>query len=210
MEVLETTKMKGREAYHIRSTVRSNDFVDLFYPVNDRVETFIDVEEGYSHTLRVKQRQGRKKKDKVIDFDQIRHRAIQIKNNKVETFLVPPRVQDALSSLYYFRTLYPLEVGESVFIDVHASKKNWELEIKVLGREQVTTPLGTFNTVKAKAMVRYEGIFMDKGDVTLWLTDDVRHIPVLIHTDIKIGHITATLSAGDALVPPIRTASKPM
>jgi len=204
MEVLEKVELKEREVYHILSTVRSNGFVDFFYPVNDRIETFIDVEGHYSHRIRVNQRQGGKKKDKVIRFDQVRHRAIQIKNNKVKTFLIPPRVQDSLSSLYYFRAQSKMEVGKSTYIDVHESKKNWKLEIKVLGREQITTPLGTFKTIKAKAFVRYEGVFMDKGDVTLWLTDDVRHIPILIHTQIKIGHITATLSTGKSLPNPIK------
>jgi len=204
MEVVEKVVLKKeREAYHIVSTVRSNEFIDFFYPVNDRIESFIDVQGHYSHAIRVKQRQGGRKKDKVVRFDQVLHRAIQVKNSKVRTFLVPPRVQDSLSALYYFRTQNALEVGKSTFIDVHESKKNWKLEIKVLDREQITTPLGTFKTIKVKAFVRYEGVFMDKGDVTLWLTDDARHVPILIHTEIKIGHISATLRAGKGLPKPL-------
>ncbi|MFQ5589454.1 MAG: DUF3108 domain-containing protein [Nitrospiria bacterium] len=195
MEVLGKTDLKGREVFHVLSTVNSNKFVSAFYPVKDRIETFIDAEEGYSHAIRIKQRQGRKRREKAIDFDQIRHRATQYKNNQVETFLVPPMVQDSLSALYHFRNHTALEVGKSVFIDVHESNKNWELEIQVLGKEEIRTPSGTFKTIKAKALVRYEGLFMDKGDVTFWMTDDVRHIPVLIKTKIKIGSITAVLAS---------------
>lgn len=198
MEVLGKVESKGRDAFHILSTVQSNDFVSAFYPVKDRIETFIDAEKSYSHAIKIKQRQGSKKRDKIIDFDQIRHRATQVKNNKVETFLIPPMVQDSLSSLYYFRSQQNLEVGTSTFIDVHESDKNWELEVQVLDREEISTALGTFKTVKAKALVRYEGLFMDKGDVTLWLTDDERHIPVLIKTKIKIGSITAVLASSES------------
>ncbi len=206
MEVVGKTQMKGREVFHVVSTVRSNGFVDLFYRVRDRVETFIDVESQYSHAIKIKQRQGKKKRDRAIDFDQVRHRAVLFKKSKVETFLVPPNVQDALSSLYYFRSQYPLEVGNSTFIPVHASKKNWELEVQILSREEITTPLGTFKTVKAKALSRFEGVFMDKGDVTIWLTDDSRHIPIMIESEIKIGSISILLSsAGDDLVPPTQT-----
>jgi len=199
MEVSEKIKFKGREVYHIVSTVESNDFISFFYPVKDRVESFVDAEEFYSHYIKINQRQGKKRRKKTIDFDQVLHRAIQIKTDKVksevrtEVFQIPPRVQDSLSSLYYFRMHQNLVPGESVFIDVHESKKNWELEIQVLGREELKTTLGTFKTIKAKALIRFEGVFMDKGDVTLWLTDDERHIPLLIRTKIKIGHINASL-----------------
>ncbi len=199
MEVSKKMQFRGREAYHIVSTVESNDFISVFYPVKDRVESFVDTEEFYSHSIKINQRQGRKRREKTIDFDQVRHRAIQIKTDKTksevktEVFQIPPRVQDSLSSLYYFRMHQDLVPGESVFIDVHESKKNWELEIQVLGREELKTSLGTFKTIKAKALVRFEGVFMDKGDVTLWLTDDERHIPLLIRTKIKIGHINASL-----------------
>lgn len=193
MSVSEMTEMDGRAVYHIVSTVESNKFVTIFYPVKDRVETYIDAERGYSHAIRIKQRQGRKKRDKIITFNQIHHRAIQVKDNQVKMFIIPPMVQDSLSSLYHFRNQKVLEVGQSTFIDVHESDKNWELEIQVLGKEIITTSLGKFNTIKAKALVRYEGLFMDKGDVTFWFTDDEKHIPVLIKTKIRIGSITASL-----------------
>lgn len=199
MSVSKKMQFKGREAYHIISTVESNDFISVFYPVKDRVESFVDTEEFYSHYIKINQRQGRKRREKIIDFDQVRHRAIQIKTDKIksevktEVFSIPPGVHDSLSSLYYFRMHQDLEPGESVFIDVHESNKNWELEIQVLGREELETELGTFKTIKAKALVRFEGVFMDKGDVTLWLTDDERHIPLLIRTKIRIGHINASL-----------------
>lgn len=199
MEVSNKMRFKGREAYHIVSTVESNDFISVFYPVKDRVESFVDSEKFYSHYIKINQRQGRKRREKTIDFDQVRHRAIQIKTDKVksevktEVFPIPHQVQDSLSSLYYFRMHQDLEPGKSVFIDVHESKKNWELEIQVLGREELKTSLGTFKAIKVKALVRFEGVFMDKGDVTLWLTDDERHIPLLIRTKIKIGHINASL-----------------
>ncbi|WDT76107.1 MAG: DUF3108 domain-containing protein [Candidatus Manganitrophus sp.] len=195
MEVMEKTKLKGREVYHIVSTAQSNDFVSLFYPVDDRVESYIDVEGFYSHFIKVKQHQGKRRREKVISFDQTQHRAVQFKNNKEKVFEVPPQVQDSLSSLYFFRVKNTIDVGRSVFIDVHESEKNWLLEIRGLARERVTTPVGTFNTIKVQAKVQYEGLFMDKGDVFIWFTEDEKRIPVMMQSKIKIGTITAVLSS---------------
>jgi hypothetical protein len=195
MEVLEKTRLKGREVYHIVSTAQSNDFVSLFYPVDDRVESFIDVEGFYSHYIKIKQHQGKRKREKVISFDQVEHRAVQFKNNKEKVFEIPPEVQDSLSSLYFFRVKNTIEVGRSVFINVHESEKNWLLEIRGLARERVTTPVGTFDTIKVQANVQYEGIFMDKGDVFIWFTEDEKRIPVMMKSKIKIGTVTAVLSS---------------
>lgn len=195
MEVVEKTKMKGRDVYHIVSTAQSNDFISLFYPVDDRIESYMDVEGLYSHYIKVKQHQGKRRREKTIVFDQIQHRAVLHRNDRQEVFEIPPRVHDSLSSLYFFRTKYPLEVGSSVFIDVHESQKNWQLEIRVLGKETVETPVGTFDTIKVQAMVRYEGIFMDRGDVFIWFTDDPKRIPVMMKSKIKIGSIAAVLSS---------------
>ncbi|MCG3113622.1 MAG: DUF3108 domain-containing protein [Candidatus Manganitrophus sp. SB1] len=195
MEVMEKTRLKGREVYHIVSTAQSNDFVSLFYPVDDRVESYIDVEGFYSHFIKVKQHQGKRRREKVISFDQTQHRAVQFKNNKEKVFEVPPQVQDSLSSLYFFRVKNTIDVGRSVFIDVHESEKNWVLEIRGLARERVTTPVGTFNTIKVQAKVQYEGLFMDKGDVFIWFSEDEKRIPVMMQSKIKIGTITAVLSS---------------
>ena len=55
------------------------------------------------------------------------------------------------------------------------------------------TPAGTFNTIKVKALIKYEGLFVNKGDVFIWFTDDETRTPVKIESRIKIGNITALL-----------------
>ncbi len=194
-EVKDTIQYQGRAVYPILLTAQSNDLVSLFYRVDDRVETYMDVEGLYTHYLSVKQHQGRKKRDKTINFDQIQHQAVQFKNNQAEIFEIPPDVQDSLSSLYFFRSRKLPQVGTSTYIDVHESEKNWKLELRALKKEEVKTPVGIFQTIKVQALVRYEGLFMDKGDVFIWFSDDVKRIPVLIKTRIKIGSVTATLSS---------------
>lgn len=195
MEVAGKTEMNGRDVYHILSTVRSNDFISLFYPVDNRVESFIDAEKLYSHFIRIKQHQGKRRREKVIGFNQVHHRAVQVKNNRSAIFEIPPNVQDSLSSLYFFRTLPLLHVGTSAFIPVHESRKNWELEIQVLNKERLKTEAGVFNTIKVRAVVRYEGLLMDKGDVYVWFTDDEKRIPVKIKSKIKIGSISISLTS---------------
>ncbi len=193
LSVLDAITLDGREIYPLRSTAQSSDLTSIFYPVNDYIESYLDVEGMYSHSIRIKQREGKRRRDKTIAFDQVAHKALQIKDGEQEVFDVPEKVHDSLSSLYYFRLDRNLTPGRSVFIDVHESEKNWRLEIQVLGYETVTTPLGTFNTIKVKTLPRYEGIFINKGAVVIWVTNDDRRIPVIMESKVKIGSITVTL-----------------
>jgi hypothetical protein len=193
MEVKEAIWHNGRVVYPVVSTAQSNDMVSLFYPVNDRVESLIDADAIYSHRIDVKQHQGKKRREKVIDFDQSQHLATQYRKEKKEVFSIPAEVQDSLSSLYFFRNQPLPRVGQSIFIPVHESEKNWNLEIRLLGRERLTTPVGAFNTIKVQALLRYKGIFLDEGDVWIWMTDDPQHLPVKINSTIKIGTINAVL-----------------
>lgn len=199
MEVKERKILGEREVYYISSTARSNSFISMFYPVDDLVETFIDLEGIYSHGIKVRQREGNYKSDKEIIFDHQNRKATLVKNGgEPEVFDIPPKVQDSLSCLYYFRTMNP-GVGESVFIDTHESKKNWQLEVKVLGKEKLVTPLGLFKTIRVKALVRFEGVFVDKGDAYIWFTDDDKKIPIQVKSKVKIGSVYATLIEKDGV-----------
>ena len=195
MEVQAKEDYEGKEIYHIVSTARSNAMISLIFPVEDKIETFVDVNGIYSYHIKIKQRHGSRRVNKEIIFDQEQHKATMIYKGKSRTYTIPPKVQDSLSSLYFFRTLNDLKVGESVYIDVHESKKNWRLEIQILDQEQVTTSMGAFDTIKTKALVRYDGVLLSKGDVYIWFSDDERKIPVKISGKVSIGHFIASLAS---------------
>jgi hypothetical protein len=44
--------------------------------------------------------------------------------------------------------------------------------------------------------MKSEGIFNKKGDLYIWLTDDLKRIPVKMQTRVIVGSITATLAGG--------------
>jgi hypothetical protein len=114
-------------------------------------------------------------------------------NGSVETHSVPERVQDALSSLYYVRTRDDFVVGKPIIVDIHDSGKTWSVEIQTIGKEKVKTPAGEFDTIKVRTYPKYEGVFMHKGEIFIWLTDDARRMPVLMKSKITIGSVVAVL-----------------
>lgn len=153
---------------------------------------------GKPVNYRLKIREGRHRKDKEVIFDLSNSKATYINHleNEKKEFDVPAFVFDPISSFYYLRTLR-LVVGESVYVTIFDSKKVWNVEVQVLRREKVTLPIGTFDTIVIKPLMKSEGIFYRKGDIYIWLTDDIKHIPVKLQTKVAVGHITATLIQGN-------------
>jgi len=191
MEIPEMVKFAGKKCYHIISTAQSNKFFSVFFKVNDKVESLMDVHELYSLRFDKHLREGKFKAEISMLFDQENHLAIY--NNGQDTFSVPAYVQDVLSAFYLIRTR-ELKVGQSIFVDNHADKKNYPLEVKVLRKERVKVPAGTFDCVVVEPILRASGIFQQKGSLTVWLTDDQIKMPVLMKSKVVVGSISTELT----------------
>ena len=190
LEVRNLAAIGGRPAYRIVSDARTNDFFSKFFSVRDRYESYMDTTALHSLRYEKHVREGKFKRDDVVDFDQAGHRAVY----KNKTVPIPPRTQDVLSALYYVRTL-PLEVGQAISIANHTDGKNYPLVVKVLGREHVKVDAGEFDCIIVEPILRGPGVFNQSGRLTVWLTDDRRRMPVLMKSKVVIGHVAAILKS---------------
>ncbi len=189
------------DSIRIVSIARSADWISVFFPVEDRVESLLakvtPPQLGLPRDFRMKVREGKHRRDKEIIFDHDKGKASYIDHlngEKVE-LEIGKNTYDPYSSFYYVRTL-PLEVGKSVFVPLLDNKQLWNVEIQVLKKEKLDTILGKVNTILIKPLIKSEGIFQKQGEIYIWLTDDARHIPVKMKTKVAIGSVTATLVGG--------------
>jgi hypothetical protein len=186
----------------IISTARSAKWVSLFYTVDDRIESILSKSAPSSNIgqpvyYQLTIREGRHRRSKEVIFDYKRNKAIYTNRLKKETkeFDLPESVHDPLSGFYQLRA-QTLIVGEPAYITIFDSKKVWNTEIQVLRKEKVSVPAGTFDTIVVKPLMKSEGIFIRKGEIFIWLTDDTKHIPVKMEIKVAIGSITANLIEG--------------
>lgn len=180
------------------STVRSADWISVFFPVEDKVESSLAKAEppllGLPNHFRMKVREGSHRRDREIIFDQKNLKAQYIDHIGGGKAIVDilQNTYDAYSSFFYVRTL-KLEVGKSVFVNILDNKKLWNVEVQVVKKENLHTVLGEVNTIQVRPIMKSEGIFERKGAIDIWLTDDDRRIPVRMKTKVRIGSVTATL-----------------
>lgn len=195
MSVVGGTDKDGRPVHRLISVANTNKVVTVVYKVRDRIMSEIDPVTGIPRHILVDQRHGSRIRIQEVFFDQAHRRATTYQpKRKPVTVDTPPNVHDIISCLYYVRSMDGLEPGKTVVVDVHEGKKNWRLLIHGERREHITVPAGSFDTLEVKAEVRFQGVFFDRGDVRLWLTEDARRIPVLVSIKIQVGRVLAELT----------------
>jgi hypothetical protein len=208
MEVVDGDPVNGIRLYNVISTAKSRSLVDVFYKVRNRYETHINPLDGLPRKYVFAMNEGGKNKDRVLLFDQERHIVTRIVQEKGKTqsqiYEIPEGCHDNLSTLYAMRN-EDFKVGDSLMFRVFEGKKNWELIVDVLAEEEIEVKAGTFTTLKVHPKLKFEGIFRRKGELLVWMTDDERHIPVLMKSEVRVGSINAELvrySTGEGIGKP--------
>lgn len=201
LEVGNYVDIQGRPCYPLTAKAKTAFPFTTFYPVNDVQTSYFDAVDFLTWRFQNDVHEGDYAARNREDYDQIKHTAVRQHNQDApEEFDIQPFTQDIISCFYYFRLL-PLEEGKKYMVPTCSGGKNYKLIIKVLSREKVTVPAGTFDCFHVKPFVKYGTVFRNKEDIDVWLTADSRHIPVLIKSGIVIGSIEVTLL--DATVPDI-------
>ena len=117
-------------------------------------------------------------------------------NNSVIDF--SGQLQDILSAIYFIRT-QPLEVGKGFEIFIGDGGRVYRVPVKVVEKRWLKTVLGRVSAFRVEPDLFGPDNLIDdeKGQFTLWISDDHRHVPVSakIKTDygtfdIKLKRVT--------------------
>lgn len=192
--------------YRITSVARSGGGVARLVKVRDEIETIVD-RQNFS-TLRYKKKldeKDEKKEELTVIEGGVATRTRKGKSTKkVE---VPQPVLDPISVVYYFRTL-ELAPGRGYDLTLISDGKVYTVHAKVIRREVIDTPAGRFTTLMVEPEMVSGGVKKDER-LFIWYTDDERHIPVRIRTEVNFGAVTASLrsmSRGVSTIEPPRSA----
>lgn len=184
----------GADRYRITSIASSSSSIARLFKFRDEIETYVARDDfstlDYHKHL---DERGKVKEDRTT-IDETRKVATRVRPNKPNTTIaVTPPIFDPLSLVYHLRTL-DLTPGKVHRFTVIADGKVYTLVATVTGRETVKTESGTYKTVNVEPRMLAGGLFRDEDSkMTISYTDDARHLPVRIRTEVKVGTIIATL-----------------
>lgn len=204
--------VKGRECFHMVGQGISSKTFSLFFKVNDRYETYVDMESLAPLKYKRKIEEGSFRTYTEVKFDQWENKAYERRSgyNHTDTYEVPPYIQDVMSAFYYARTqdYSKAEAGDLTHFENFIDRAVHDLDVEFLGREVIEVGGIKYKTVKLKPLVKEGGIFTHEGDMFLWISDDENRIPIRIEAGLVIGSVQVDLKKAKNLRHPLTSRTR--
>jgi uncharacterized protein DUF3108 len=175
--------------------------INLLFHVGDRFQSTFDREKGCTSEFDKQTVEGRRQISSTLRLDYTEGKSILDEKNLVTTQTkhvetpVPGCLTDLLTGVYYASS-QPMEVGKSFVIPVVDALHTVPVTMKVEGREEIKTTLGTFKTLRVQPTAD-AGVVKNRGNIWIWYTDDERHLPVQMRARLFWGTITFRLTGND-------------
>jgi hypothetical protein len=173
--------------------------VNMLFPVTDRYQSAFDTRTGCSASFNKQIIEGRRKVNSDLSFNYAAGKQTQVEKNLVKGTVrqtetpIPACVTDSLSAIFYAAS-QRLADGTSFSFPLGDALRTVPVTMKVMGHEEIKTPAGTYQTVRVQPTTD-AGIVKNRGNIMVWYTDDVRHMPVQIRAFLFWGTITFHLQS---------------
>ena len=186
MSVRGMTSVRGLDVVH---TVFAITGGTLFFRVNDVMQSWIephafaslrfwqDVNEGSYHARR------------RYEFFPERQRYAFGDQPEQQSVTTP---LDDGSFIYFIRT-QPLEVGTTYTFDRYFDPVANPVKIKVLRKERIEVPAGTFDAIVVQPLIKTSGIFSEGGRAEIWFSDDSRRLMLQMKSKLSFGSLNLYL-----------------
>ncbi len=103
---------------------------------------------------------------------------------------------DEVAALYMMRTL-PLNEGDFYTFDRYFTAAGNPITFRVLRRERVRVPAGSFDTIVVEPVIRTLFVFKPEAHARIYVTDDDRRIVVQMEAVTRIGKLIFYLTDYD-------------
>jgi hypothetical protein len=175
--------------------------INMLFHVSDRFQSGFERQRGCSFEFDKQTVEGRRQINSTLHLDYAQGKSILDEKNLVTGQAkrlenpIPGCLTDLLTGIYYAAS-QPLEVGHSLVIPIADGARTVPVTLKVEGREEIKTTLGSFHTIRVHPTAD-AGVVKNRGDIWIWYTDDARHLPVQMRARLFWGTITFRLTGDE-------------
>jgi hypothetical protein len=193
MKVVEQRPFYGRKAWHFQALASTLSPVRSLYELDDQFDSYSDVATLRSYQFEMHLREQGKQQKRIVQL----LRAKDAPRPDDAAVYVPDETRDALSLLYYLRTVdwqrtpelrVPVYDGRTLY-DVHARREGTAANIEV--------PAGNYHAERISLRVYREGREVPSTHFQLWLANDAARTPVLIEAELPFGTLRVELQPRD-------------
>jgi len=189
-----------------RIKLDSAGLVSTLFKVNDTYSVRYDPPYCATSSL-LDAQEGKRHRETTVTFNRAQNRATfilrdVIKNSvlRTEHTDIPNCVHDIVGAIQALRAAPP-SLGQPGTFPISDGRKAAQVRVEAQEREEVSTPAGTFKTIRYEAELFNGVIYARKGRAFVWLTDDARRLPVQMRLRMSFPLGTVTLLLDKELQP---------
>ena len=188
MEVMGIDTVRGVETVHIQFRISGGA---LWYHLDQTIESWVGRRDFQSRRFRSIQ----------DERDRHRERSYEIypdsgfyrEAGRDTTFATVAEPLDDAAFLYWVRTV-PLEIGKRYEFTRYFRPDRNPVIIEVLKRERVNVAGRKWNAIVVRPKIpQGRGIFSERSETRIWLSDDARRLVLAIQSNFSFGQVTLKL-----------------
>jgi hypothetical protein len=180
MEVHGIEEIRGNRSYHVSMGIRGG--IRFVARVDNLFESWMDVNTLAAHRFIQDQDELRTQRHRQFDFFHAERR-FERADGEESGEMITNLPLDDISFVYYARTL-PLEVGKTYTLNQYFRPDRNPVILRVLRRDRITVPAGTFNTIVVQPIIKTRGLFSEGGQAEIHFTDDNRRLMVYMQSRV--------------------------
>lgn len=189
------------DSVHVAASAETSGAINMLFHVSDHFQSSFDRNTGCTSEFNKQTVEGRRQVNSTLKVDYTQLKSILDEKNvtKNQTKHVETPISGCLTDLLsgiYYASSQPMEVGKPFALPVVDALHTVPVTMKVEGREEIKTPVGTFKTIRVQPTAD-AGVVKNRGNIWIWYTDDDRHLPVQMRARLFWGTITFRLSANE-------------
>jgi hypothetical protein len=194
MEVVGLDTVRNTETVHIRFRISGGA---LWYHLDQTIESWVGRHDFRSRRFSSIQDEGDKHRERRYEI--FPDSGFYREEGRDTTFATVPEPLDDASFLYWVRTV-PLEVGKRYEYARYFRPDRNPVIIEVVKRERVSVAGKKWRAIVVSPKIpQGRGIFAEKSETHIWLSDDPQRLVLAIQSKFSFGQVTLKLK--DYVVP---------
>jgi hypothetical protein len=211
LEVADIEPVDGHDCYHLVAKAKTSGLAEFLFPVDSTAESWLDCAGLFARQYHEDRTEGKHHKNNDTHFDYASKETVmksRINGREHRTPLDQP-VQDVVSSLYYVRTQKLLLDSEQSFM-INAANTNYNVTIRPdLRKVMWVRPVGDVQALRVEPNPTLNIVSANQGRMWFWISDDARHLPLLVSSELKLGNAKLVLFSITPGKPAPATTNKP-
>jgi hypothetical protein len=189
--------LENHPNYHVVMEGNTKGAFNWFFKIRDRFESYIDKHELLPRFFKKRIQEGDYKTQRDVSFNQTSGTIAyhNLKNGHKGVVKTDLEVQDLVSSLYYIRNwdFSNAVTGNKYYLNIFLDDSVYQIQFEYLGLADIETDLGKKECLKFKPEVLTGGVFGEESPMTIYVTNDRNHLPLLVVSKVMVGSVRMEL-----------------